>query len=132
MRLILTALLFLFGLFNLLLGIGFLTDPVGLGTQFNLSPVGTGGLAVLRADLTAFFLVAGACQLWGGWRRNGDLLLVPALLFGIAFTGRAVSAALDGAAPGFAMPMAVEALQVVLAIAAWRVLPHHRISEIAG
>ncbi len=132
MRLILTALLFLFGLFNLLLGIGFFVDPVGLGTQFNLSPIGLGGLAVLRADLTAFFLVAGGCQLWGGWRRNGDLLLIPALLFGIAFTGRAVSAALDGPAPGFAMPMTVEALQVILAVAAWRVLPHHRISDIAG
>lgn len=132
MRLILTALLFLFGLFNLMLGIGFFLDPVGLGTTFNLSPIGVGGLAVLRADLTAFFVVAGACQLWGGWRRNGDLLLVPALLMGIAFTGRSVSAALDGTYPGLATPMVVEALQVLLAIAAWRVLPHHRISEIAG
>lgn len=39
---------------------------------------------------------------------------------------------LDGTAEGFAMPMAVEAVQVILAIAAWRVLPHHRISEIAN
>ena len=132
MRLILTALLFLFGLFNLLLGVGFLVDPVGLGTNFNLSPVGVGGMAVLRADMTAFFLVAGGCQLWGGWKRNGDLLLIPALLFGIACTGRAVSAALDGTYPGFATPMVVEAVQVLLAVAAWRVLPHHRISEIAG
>lgn len=82
--------------------------------------------------MTAFFLVAGACQLWGGWKRNGDLLLVPALLFGIACTGRALSAAMDGTYPGFATPMVVEAVQVILAIAAWRVLPHHRISEIAG
>lgn len=132
MRLILTAILFLFGLFNLMLGIGFFLDPVGLGTTFNLAPIGTGGLAVLRADMTAFFLVAGGCQLWGGWKRNGDLLLVPALLFGIACTGRAVSAALDGTYAGFATPMAVEVVQVILAIAAWRVLPHHRISEIAG
>lgn len=132
MRIILTAVLFLAGLFNLFLGVSFLLDPARLGAAFNLSPVGPGGLAVLRADLTAFFLVAGGCQLWGGWRRNGDLLLVPALLFGIAFTGRAISAALDGTAPGFAMPMAVEAAQVILAIAAWRVLPHHKISEIAN
>ncbi len=132
MRLILTALLFLFGLFNLMLGIGFFLDPAGLGTAFNLAPIGVGGMAVLRADMTAFFLVAGACQLWGGWKRNGDLLLVPALLFGIACTGRALSAAMDGTYPGFATPMVVEAVQVILAIAAWRVLPHHRISEIAG
>lgn len=132
MRLILTALLFLFGLFNLFLGVSFFLDPARLGAAFNLSPMGPGGLAVLRADMTAFFLVAGGCQLWGAWRRNGDLLLVPALLFGIAFTGRAISAALDGTAEGFAMPMAIEAFQVALAIAAWRVLPHHRISEIAN
>jgi len=132
MRLILTGLLFLFGLFNLFLGVSFLFDPASLGAQFNLSPVGSGGLAVLRADMTAFFLVAGGCQLWGAWRRNGDLLLVPILLFGIAFSGRALSAALDGTYPGFAMPMAVEALQVVLGIAAWRLLPHHRIDEIAS
>ena len=84
MRIILTAVLFLAGLFNLFLGVSFLLDPARLGAAFNLSPVGPGGLAVLRADMTAFFLVAGGCQLWGGWRRNGDLLLVPALLFGIA------------------------------------------------
>ena len=132
MRLILTALLFLFGLFNLLLGIGFLLDPASMQTNFPVTASGPAGMAVLRADLTAFFLVAGGCQLWGGWRRNGDLLLVPGLLMGIAFTGRLVSAAMDGTAPGFAVPMAVEAVQVALAYAAWRVLPHHRISEIAG
>jgi len=132
MRLILTALLFLFGLFNLFLGVSFLIDPVRLGAAFFLSPIGTGGMAVLRADMTAFFLVAGGCMLWGAWRRNGDLLLVPALLFGIAFTGRAISAALDGTQPGFWTPMTVEALQVVLLIAAWRILPHHKIDEIAG
>lgn len=132
MRLILTALLVLFGLFNLALGIGFLSNPADLGSQFNLLPRGPGGLAVLRADMTAFFLVAGGCQLWGGWRRNGDLLLVPIALFGIAFTGRAISALLDGTYPGFAQPMVVEALQVVLGIAAWRILPHHRIDEIAS
>lgn len=68
MRLILTALLFLFGLFNLMLGIGFLVDPTGLGATFKLIPDGPGGLAVLRADLTAFFLVAGvaSCGAAGG------------------------------------------------------------------
>jgi hypothetical protein len=132
MRLFLTAALFLCGLFNLLLGLGFFFTPGSSGAQFNLLPNGAGGLAVLRADLTAFFVVAGACQLWGGWKRNGDLLLIPILLFAIAFTGRAVSAALDGTYAGFAVPMAVEAAQVLLGLAAWRLLPHHRIAELAG
>lgn len=132
MRIVLTAILFLFGLFNLFLGVSFLIDPAAMHASFPIAGDGAAGMAVLRADLTAFFLVAGGCQLWGGWRRNGDLLLVPAALMGIAFTGRLVSAALDGTGPGFWFPMAVEAAQVVLAIAAWRVLPHHRIEEIAG
>ena len=132
MRLFLTAALFLFGLFNLFLGFGFFFTPEAAGAQFNLAPVGNGGLAVLRADLTAFFVVAGACQLWGGWKRNGDLLLVPILLLGIAFTGRALSAMIDGTYQGFALPMAVEAAQVLLGLAAWRVLPHHRIGELTG
>ncbi len=132
MRLFLTAALFLFGLFNLFLGLSFLFTPGPMGAQFNLAPNGAGGLAVLRADFTAFFVVAGACQLWGGWKRNGDLLLVPILLMGIALSGRAVSAAFDGPYPGFAMPMVVEAVQVLLGIAAWRVLPHHRIAELTG
>ena len=132
MRLFLTAALFLCGLFNLFLGLSFFLTPGSAGAQFNLLPNGAGGLAVLRADLTAFFVVAGACQLWGGWKRNGDLLLVPILLFGIAFTGRAVSALLDGTYPSFAVPMAVEAAQVLLGLAAWRLLPHHKIAELTG
>ena len=132
MRLILTALIFLVGLFDLFLGLGFLISPESSGINFGLTPNGPMGLAVLRADFTAFFCVSAACMMWGAWRRNGDLLLVPAALFGTAFIGRAVSAAADGTVPGFWVPMAVEAFHVILLFAAWRVLPHHKIEEIAG
>lgn len=132
MRLILTAVIFLAGLFDLYLGISFLTNPVYAGQQFGLSPVGAQGLAVLRADFTAFFGVAAACMMWGAWRRNADLLLVPALLFGTALTVRALSLAIDGAYPGFFVPMAVEAFHVVLLGLSWRLLPHHPIEEITG
>jgi hypothetical protein len=132
MRFVLTALIFVAGLFDLILGLGFLIHPAEAASNFFLSPVGPGGLAVLRADFTAFFVVAAACMIWGAWRRNGDLLLVPAVLFGIAFSGRAVSIFADGTAPMFWMPMAVEAFHVVLLVAAWKLLPHHPIEEIAG
>ena len=132
MRLILTALIFLAGMFDLFLGVGFLLSPASSAATFNLSPLGNGGLAVLRADFTAFFCVAALCMMWGAWRRNGDLLLVPAALFGTALLGRALSLVLDGSYPGFALPMAVEAFHVVLLIPAWRILPHHKIEEIAG
>lgn len=132
MRLILTAVIFLAGLFDLMIGIGFLLQPEVSGWSFSLVPQGPAGLAVLRGDFFAFFCIAAACMMWGAWRRNGDLLLVPAALFGLAFTGRLISVFVDGAVPGFAIPMAVELFHVVLMLVAWRFLPHHRIEEITG
>jgi hypothetical protein len=132
MRLVLTALIFLAGLLDLLLAIGFLTDPATNAAQLGVLADGTAGLSTIRADFTAFFLVAAGCMMWGAWRRNFDLLLVPAALFGVALTGRAINLAIHGAYPGFVLPMTVEAFHVVLLVVAWRVLPHHTVEEIAG
>ena len=132
MRIAITALVFLFGLFDLFLAASFLFDPVTNGASLGVKPDGVAGISTIRADFTAFFLVAGAGMLWGAWRRNGDLLLAPAALFGIAFIGRAIDLAVNGAYAMWWQPMTVEALESVLALAAWRVLPHHKIEEIAG
>ena len=132
MRIAITALVFLFGLFDLFLAASFLFDPVTNGAALGVKPDGIAGISTIRADFTAFFLVAGAGMLWGAWRRKGDLLLAPAALFGIAFIGRAIDLAVNGAYPMWWQPMTVEALESVLALAAWRVLPHHKIEEIAG
>ena len=132
MRIAVTALIFLAGMFNLFLGISFLADPRGMGAQFGVEPMNNLGLAVLRADFVAFFLVVGFCMLRGAWRRNGDLLLVPAALFAVAFTGRAISAALSGTQPGFYTPMLAEAAQVILLMIGWRVIPHHKIEELTS
>lgn len=132
MRIVVTALIVLAGMFNLGLGISFLYDPGGMGLQFGVSPNGPLGFAVLRADFVAFFLLAGFCMVRGAWRRNGDLLLVPAALFLIAFCGRAISAVVTGTQPGFFEPMVVEALQFVLLVVGWKVVPHHKIDEIAS
>lgn len=124
MRLVLTGLIFAGGLLFLFMGFGFLLDPVASGTDFGLSSSGEQGLATMRADMTAFFVVAAMCMLIGAWRRNGDLLLVPAGLFGIALIGRFVSLATDGPWDGFWMPMLVEAACVIVLLIASRVLPH--------
>jgi hypothetical protein len=124
MRLVLTALIFVQGLFLLLMGVNFLVMPVSAAKSFGLVADGPMGLAVLRADFPALFFVGGVAMIWGAWRRNGDLLLVPAAIFGIALVGRFVSAAADGAAPGFWFPMAVEATAVILSLVGSRVLPH--------
>ncbi len=132
MRLILTALIFLFGLFDLFIGASFLLDPLGMAPTFGLAANGVQGLSSLRGDYLSFFGVTALCMMLGAWRRNGDLLLVPAALMGTVLAGRAVSLMLDGTYPGWPMPMVIEALHVVLLIAAWRVLPHHRIAELTG
>jgi Domain of unknown function (DUF4345) len=132
MRLILTALIFLFGLFDLFMGLNFLLNPNETASGFGLTAMNTQGLSSLRADFTAFFGVVAVCMMIGAWRRNADLLLVPAALMGTAVVVRALSLAWDGTYPGWQVPMVVEALHVALLIAAWRVLPHHKIAEMTS
>ena len=131
MRFVLTALAMIGGIVFAFIGLGFFFTPETSGADFGLSPAGTMGLAVLRADMTAFFLVAAVCLIWGAWRRNGELLLVPAGLFGIAFTGRLLSAIVDGTYPQFWLPMLVEAAMVVISLMASRLLPHRAVGHAA-
>ncbi len=124
MRLILTALLFAGGLMFLFIGAGFLIDPATSGAAFGFNSLETMGLASLRADFTAFFVVAGGCMIWGAWKRKGDPLLVSAALFGIAFIGRLVNIASVGTYDGYWTSMLVEAVAVVLCLIGSRMLPH--------
>lgn len=124
MRLILTALIFAEGLLFLVLGLSFLATPQSAAVGFGLAADGPAGLAVLRADFPALFFVGGGAMIWGAWKRNGDLLLVPAAIFGIALLGRCVSLVADGAYPQFWFPMLVEAAAVLLSLIASRMLPH--------
>lgn len=124
MRLVLTGLIFVGGLFFLLAGIGFLLNPGPAGSDFGLLPDGVQGLSTIRADMTAFFIVAAFSMVWGAWKRNGDLLLVAAGLFAVALLGRIVSVIADGTYPGFIVPMGIEAVSVIVLLIASRVLPH--------
>lgn len=127
MRLILTFLIVAAAVIDIVIGIGFFLNPVSAGTDFGLIPDGEQGRAVLRADMTAFFLVAAAFMVWGAWKRRGDLLLVPIGLFGIAFIGRGLSAIIDGTYEGWWLPMAVEAAHVIVLAYARLALPHHTV-----
>jgi hypothetical protein len=129
MRFVLTALAMIGGIVFTLVGLGFLFEPQGTAADFGLVPGGTPGLSTLRADMTAFFVVSGVCMIWGAWRRNGELLLVPAALFGIALTGRLVSAIADGTTPGFWLPMLIEAATVAVTLLGSRYLPHQAVGE---
>ena len=103
--------------FNIVIGLGFLFNPAGAAAGFFLSPVGTQGLATLRADFPGFFITGGSFALIGALRRDANALLVPMLLLAIALAGRCVSLALDGAPPTALPPMLVEAVMIsVLAL----------------
>ena len=124
MALVLRALLFVGGLFFVLMGIGFLIDPISAGADFGLAPQGTLGLASMRADMTAFFVVAGGCMIWGGWARKGDPLLVTAALMGIAIIGRLYTLVVDGPHDDWFVPIIVEAVTIIIALMGSRMLPH--------
>ena len=129
MRFVLTAFALLGGIVFTLIGLGFLFMPATTAADFSLRPDGVPGLAVLRADMTAFFVVGGVCMIWGAWKRNGELLLVPAALFAIAFLGRLVTVIADGPSPQFWLPMLVEGATVVVTLLASRHLPHDAVGE---
>ena len=57
MRLILTFLIVAAAIIDLVIGIGFFLNPVSAGSDFGLVPAGEQGRAVLRADMTAFFMM---------------------------------------------------------------------------
>ena len=99
-------------LFGIVLGLGFLFHPVEAGVMFFLSPNGIPGLAVLRADMTAFFLTGGILAAVAAWRQDQTLLIAPIMLFATAILGRTVSLIVDGVTPGAFTPMIVEAALV--------------------
>lgn len=116
MKLIFRLLIGLVGLFNILMGVAFLTRPGDMAADFFLTPQGSQGLATLRADFTAFFLVGGLFALLGAWRADPAPLKVPALLFAIALSGRTLSLVMDGVAPSAFPPMIVEAVMLLVLI----------------
>lgn len=110
----------LIGLFNVMIGLGFLLNPAQLAGQFFLSPIGSQGLATLRADFPGFFITGGVFALAGALKKDGAALLVPLLLLTIAIIGRAVSLALDGTAPTAYPPMVFEAVMIAALLLARR------------
>jgi hypothetical protein len=110
----------LVGLFNVVLGLGFLIDPAQAGLRFFLMSLGTQGLATMRADFTAFFVTGGTFALISAWRAQRTLLVVPLMLIGIAISGRVISLIADGAPSKAFPPMIVEAVMIAILALGWR------------
>lgn len=107
----------LVGLFNIAIGLAFLVVPAKLAAAFFLTPIGSQGMATLRADFPGFFIGASVFALVGAWRGEARPLVVPMLMLGIALFGRVISILIDGMAPTAIQPMTVEAVMIgVLAL----------------
>lgn len=113
-------------LLNLVLGLLFLVRPAWMAAQFYVTPIGSQGLASIRADFTAFFLVAGGFALLGAQRLDPEPLKVPIALFAIAFFGRCVSLLFDGIGPAAFPPMVAEVAMIAILLAAMRQFREHR------
>ena len=111
----------LLGLFLAGMGLMFLINPAEKAADFAMTPVGSQGLASLRADFTAFFLVGGLFALLGAWRTDPAPLKVPILLLAVALFGRTVSLVLDGAGPMAWPPMVAEAVMIAILLLGQRV-----------
>jgi hypothetical protein len=112
----------LVGAFNLLLGMGFLFSPVQLAARFALSPVGTQGLATIRADFPAFFITGAIFAMVGAWRADPKPLLIPLVLLSLALSGRFISIVIDGMVSTTFPPMIAEALMIGIILLTRRVL----------
>ena len=123
MKLALKLLLSLGGLLLVFMGFGFLTDPAASGADFGLSVEGAHGLTSIRADMTYFFTVSGACFLWGAWGERRDPLLIGSALMLVVLVVRVFSLTTYGPFEGFALPMAVEAVLGAAGLLAAKVLP---------
>ena len=104
----------LVGLFNIVIGLSFLFSPAKMAVEFAISPLGTQGMATLRADFPAFFLTVALFSLIGAWRADRTPLVVPLALMSLALFGRFVSIALDGTAATTFLPIIVEAVTIAL------------------
>jgi hypothetical protein len=120
MRPIMRVVIGLVGLLNIALGLGFLLAPAKMAQGFFLLPIGSQGLASLRADFTGFFIGAATFALIGAWRADPRPLLVPLVMLGLALVGRSFSLVVDGVGPDAIAPMVIELVMLVVLIAGRR------------
>ena len=105
-------------LFSLAMGMTTLVDPARMAETLGLAPLTEMGRNTVRADISAFFLVGAIACAGGLFRGRSGLFLVPALLFGIAVSGRLIDAAMAGAPEGLAPSVVIELIMVTLSLVA--------------
>ena len=112
----------LVALFGLALGLMFFFSTAQAAGQFFVEPLDAAGLATLRADMSAFFLVGAAFALHAAITARGSGLIVPGALYAVALSGRAANLIVAGSYEGAALPMLVEAALILMCWFGWRTL----------
>jgi hypothetical protein len=125
--LVLRGAILLWAALFLFIGLRGLMDPGVYADQFSIR-IDAAAANTMRADLSAFFIVAAGGALLGAlvprWV-NG--LLVPAALFGTALIGRLIGAGMgDFVNNGIVQAMIIEALSLLLMAGGWSILSRAR------
>jgi hypothetical protein len=121
--LVLRGAIILWSALFLFLGLRGIVDPGVYADNFGMR-IEAGAANTIRADFSAFFIVAAAGGLMGALvPRWSNALLVPAALYGTALVGRIIGATMgDAMNNGIVTAMMIEALSVVLLAGGWRLL----------
>ena len=117
---VLRALVGLIGVLALLVAARLWIGPEAPAAALGLKADGLLGLATLRADVGGFVAAGGLFALAGAIRGEGRLLTPPAVLLGLALTGRILTVAVDGYAAPMLPPMIIEFVLVAILLIARR------------
>jgi Domain of unknown function (DUF4345) len=121
--LILRILIAVLGTVSLLIGLNGWRSPDALAKQLELVTTGPLGLATMRADVSGLFLSIGIFMIMAAWRKNGVWAFGAMILVGTPLLGRVINLIANGAGAGTIQPMIIEAVLVILLVAArlaWR------------
>lgn len=116
----------------LIIGVRASLDPQSIITQFELGRQGTTGISAIRADMGGFFIGTGLAALVGLLPGKREWLLGAAVMVALAFIGRAIGLAEAGLTANIAQSMIIEAVSIVLLVAAFGILNPRRRSALAA
>ena len=85
-----------FALLFLVMGAGFLLDPLGSAAGLAVTPEGTHGLNTLRGDMAGLFLGSALLLILGLVKREAAWLLAVAVLMVMIAVGRLLGFVMDG------------------------------------
>ncbi len=120
MKLVLRVVLGLAGLLFIVIGLSFWANPATPAARLGIEAASALGTSSLRADMAAFFGVAGFLTLAAVVRSNARLLTAPLLMIAVALTGRVITVIVDGYTPDMMQPIVIEAVLLALLAAGRR------------